>query len=212
MNLDDQLRHHDPARDIPDDLGHSPRALATLARLTATAPLTQPSRPAHRKRATRYALAATVVTAGVVLAPILSTGDAAFADWDAVPRPATAQEAAHYAQECATWTQVSLGDYQPKVIEIRGTWVMTYLASEDGEAQCLRSTTPAPGFADGVNESQFGPLAQTPAADALATVGVLETSGGIVSGTQFMVSGKVGTQVTGVVFETEGVHVRATVA
>jgi hypothetical protein len=216
MNIDDQLRHHDPARGVPEDLGRMPRAMATLARVTATEPGSEPAavsiRPARRKRVARYALAALVTSAGVVLAPILGTGDAAVANWDAQPRPATAQEAAQYAQECATWTNVSLDEtpngYEPKVVEVRGTWVMTYLASADGEAQCLRSTKP--DFADGENESQFGPLTQTPAADALATAGVLETSGGITN-TQFIVAGKAGSQVTDVVFETQGMQVQATV-
>ncbi|UQU64210.1 hypothetical protein COUCH_35490 [Couchioplanes caeruleus] len=207
MTLDDQLRHHDPAHDVPDDLGRSPRAMATLARVTATE---QTVRPLRRKRVARYAVAAVVAVVGVVVAPILGADDAAFATWDADPQPATRQEAAHYAKECAEWTRVPLGDYQPQVVEVRGSWVMTYLASADGEAQCLRSTAPSPGFVDGENESMSGALPDTPPADGLATTGVLKTSGGL-SSTQFMVAGKAGPEVTGVVFEAQGRQVRATV-
>ncbi|WP_199515869.1 hypothetical protein [Nucisporomicrobium flavum] len=210
MTLDDQLRRHDPARDVPDDLARSPRAMATLARVTATGPSATPLRPVRRTHAARYALVAVVAVAGLVVAPILGADDAAFATWDADPRPATAQEAARYAKECAGWTRVPLGDYQPQVVEVRGSWVMTYLASADGEAQCLRSTAPSPDFVDGENESMSGPLAETPPADGLATIGVLKTSGGL-SSTQFMVAGKAGSKVTGVVFEAQGRRVRATV-
>ncbi len=208
MNIDDQLRRLDPAREVPESLGRSVRAAATLARVTATEPATGPTTV---KRTARYALAAVVASAGVLLAPILGTGGgAAFATWDAGSRPVTPQEAAHYAQECARWTKLPVG-YEPKVIEVRGTWVMTYLASADGEAQCLRSMEPSPGFVDGENESVSGPLVRTPAADALATTGVLETSGGIVSSTHFMVAGKAGSRVTGVVFLAQDMRVRATV-
>jgi hypothetical protein len=208
MTLDDQLRRHDPARDVPEDLNRAPRAAATLARVTATAPGAG-FRPAHRKRAVRFALVAVVAAAGLVVAPILGTDEAAFGTWEPDPRPATKLEAARYAAECAGWTEAT-ADYEPKVIEVRGTWVMTYLASADGEAQCLRSTEPAPGFVDGENLSMSGPLPQTPAADGLATTGVLETSGGLTS-THFMVAGKVGERVTGVVFASQGMQVRATV-
>lgn len=215
--IDDQLRRSDPARGIPADLGHSPRARAALARLTAIEPGTQPSPVAvrPRRRAVRYALAAAVVSAGATVVPVLGTNDAAFADWDATPVPVTAEKATHYAQECARWTHVPLGPgpraYQAKVVEARGTWVMTYLASSDAEAQCLRSTEPSPDFVDGENENSFGPLAETPAADGLVTAGVLETSDGVVSTRQFLVAGKVGAEVTGVSFAAQGVHVQATV-
>jgi hypothetical protein len=208
MTLDDQLRRHDPARDVPEDLGRSPRAAATLARVIATAPGSGP-RPVRRKRAARFALAAVVAAAGLVVAPVLGTDEAAFGTWEPDPRPATEREAARYAAECAEWTRAT-ADYEPKVIEVRGTWVMTYLASADGEAQCLRSTEPSPDFVDGENLSMSGPLPQTPAADGLATTGVLETSGGL-SRTHFMVAGKVGTRVTEVVFASQGMQVRATV-
>jgi hypothetical protein len=208
MTLDDQLRRHDPAREVPDDLGRAPRAAATLARVTVTAPGTEP-RPVHRRRAARFALVAVLVVAGLVVAPVLGTDEAALGTWEPDPRPATKREAAQYAAECAEWTTATAG-YEPKVIEVRGTWVMTYLASADGEAQCLRSTEPSTGFVGGENLSMSGPLPQTPAADGLVTTGVLETSGGL-SRTHFMVAGKVGTRVTGVVFASQGMQVRATV-
>ncbi|MEV7629912.1 hypothetical protein [Actinoplanes sp. NPDC089786] len=212
MNLDDQLRRHDPARDVPAGLGRSPRAVATLARLTANDPGGRSSsamsaRPA-RRRLLRYAMAAIVAAAGVVLAPILGTDDdAALATWDAKPHPVTAEEAERYAKDCASWTQVG---YPPQIIEVRGTWVMTYLASAGGEAQCLRSLTRSAEFPDGEGQAQSSPLTQTPAADALATVGVMETSGGVTN-TQFLVAGKVGAEVTAVVFRTQGMRVQATV-
>ncbi|GIE34858.1 hypothetical protein Ait01nite_079030 [Actinoplanes italicus] len=209
MTLDDQLRRHDSARDVPEDLGRAPRAAATLARVTATAPGNGP-RPVHRKRAARFALAAVVVVAGLVVAPVLGTDEAALGSWEPDPRPATGREGAHYAAECAEWTGAA-ADYEPKVIEVRGTWVMTYLVSANGEAQCLRSTEPASGFVDGANQSMSGPLLQTPAANGLATTGVLETSAGLSSTTYFMVAGKVGTRVTEVVFASQGMQVRATV-
>jgi len=217
MTIDDQLRAHDPARGVPDDLASSPRAVAALARVTATGPGAGPApvlpRLGRRRRPIRLVAAAAVAVSGAALAPVLGTGGAA-ASWDAVPRPATTQEVAQFARECAEWTGVPLGGdrngYEPKVVEVRGVWVMTYLASEDGEAQCLRSTAPSPGYLDGENQSMFGPLPQTPAADGLATTGVMETSGGM-SSTQFLVAGKAGAQVTGVVFDTQGMRVRATV-
>ena len=214
MTIDDQLRDHDAARDVPEDLARSPRARATLARVTATEPGTAPTktsiRPARRRRTARLAFAAVVALAAAALAPVLGTGDAALAEWDTRARPATPQETAHYARECADWTQVPLGTYQPKVVEVRGAWVMTYLASEDGTAQCLRSTEPSPDFVDGENQSISGPLPQTPAADGLATTGVMETSGEI-SSTQFVVAGKAGPDVRAVTFETQGMRVQATV-
>lgn len=211
MTIDDQLRRLDPARDVPEGLVRSPHAVATLARVTATEPGTGPSPRSHRrKRTARFVLAGIVASAGVAAAPILGTGDAAFATWDAKPRPATTQEAKENAEQCAEWTGVPLGSYEPKVVEVRGSWVMTYLASADGEAQCLRSTITTEEFPDGEGQAQSGPLAPTPAADALATVGVMETSGGVVN-TQFVVGGKAGAAVAGVVFKSQGLHVQATV-
>ena len=211
MTIDDQLRRLDPARDVPEGLVRSPRAVATLARVTATGPGTGPSpRSRRRKRTARFVLAGVVASAGVAAAPILGTGNAAFATWDAQPRPATTQEAAENARECAEWTGFPLGSYEPKVVEVRGSWVMTYLASAGSEAQCLRSTILTPEFPEGEGQAQSGPLAPTPAADALATVGVMETSGGVTN-TQFVVGGKAGTAVAGIVFESQGLHVQATV-
>jgi hypothetical protein len=212
MNLDDQLRRHDPARDVPEDLGRSPRALATLDRVTATEPATMSVGAPHRRRAVSSALAAMVAAAGVVVAPILGTDDdAAVATWDAEPRPATAQETTNEARYCSKMVNVPLDVFRPRVVEVRGSWVMTYLASATDEVQCLRSTEPSAEFPEGANEAMSGPLAETPAADALATTGVTQTSGGITDGSQFMVAGKVGSEVTGVVFDTQDLQVHATI-
>ncbi len=220
MNIDDQLRHYDPARYIPEGLGQTPRAIALLDRITTDGPAVEGSavslRSVRRKRVARYSLAAVVASAGVVFAPVLATGDAAIANWDATPRPVTGQEAARDAQSCAAFTKVSLertpGGYKTKIVEARGTWTMAYLASADSEAQCLLTSelTPAKSNFQVGNFAQSGPLTATPAADALATTGVVYRTAPDTA-TQYMVAGKVGSQVTGVVFEAQGALVQATV-
>jgi hypothetical protein len=115
--------------------------ISAVAYRIRTEPGTGASPRSHRRRrAIRFVLAGVVASAGVAAAPILGTGDAALATWDAEPRPAATQEAAENATKCAAWTGVPLGSYEPKVVEMRGSGVMTYLASADGEAQCLQST------------------------------------------------------------------------
>ncbi|WP_305788219.1 hypothetical protein [Symbioplanes lichenis] len=206
MNLDDLLRAHDPAHPIPDDLASSPRAAATLARVTSMS--ARPARP--RRRAVRFALAGVVAAAAVVVsAPILGTDRAALATWDASPRSLSAQETAAWVRDCAGWTHTPAGDYQ--VVEARGTWVMTYLESATSETQCLKSTVKSSEYPDGEGEAMSGPALPAPAADALTTVGVHETSGGIASATMFMVGGRAGADVAGVVFHSQGMNVRATV-
>ncbi|MBM2614928.1 hypothetical protein JIG36_05065 [Actinoplanes sp. LDG1-06] len=212
MTLDDQLRRHDPARHVPDDLARSPHALATLARVTATEPGTGSPAVSYRpprRRAFRYAMAAAVATAGVaVSAPILGDDQAAVATWDAQPKPASAQDAARYTKDCSQWTGIRTGTAQ--MVEVRGIWVMTYLSTADGDAQCLRSTRPTAESPDGEGQASYGPALPAPAADALSTVGVMETSGGVTA-TQFLIAGKAGADVTGVVFHAEDMDIRATV-
>ncbi|MCO8271656.1 hypothetical protein M1L60_13755 [Actinoplanes sp. TRM 88003] len=208
MTMDELLRSHDPARAVPDDLVHSPRAAATLARVMATE---VSARPPQRRRVARFALAGALAVTGVVAAaPILGTDEAAIATWDAEPRPATATETAENVRHCAELTRIGPAGGRP-MVEVRGNWVMTYLTSATGEAQCLRSTVLTAEYPDGEGEAMSGPLLPAPAADALATIGVHKTSGGVASGTQFMVSGRVGSRVTAIVFDTQDMKVRATV-
>ncbi|MBL7255770.1 hypothetical protein [Paractinoplanes lichenicola] len=212
---DEQLRPHDPARHIPDHLVRAPHAAATLTRIMATEPGTGTpavsARPARRaRRVAQFALAGVVATVGLAAAPILGTDHAATATWEAVARPATPQELAENGRECAEWTRLGPGA-TPRMVEMRGAWVMTYVTTATGEAQCLSSTVKTAEYPDGEGEASSGPLLPVPAANALATSGVHMTSGGVSSGTQFMVSGKAGSQVTAITFSTQDMQVKATV-
>ncbi|MDY7087865.1 MAG: hypothetical protein SYR96_22510 [Actinomycetota bacterium] len=212
---DEWLRCHDPARHVPDGLVRSVRATVGLARITATEPGSgtpaEPARnPVHGRRAVRFALAGVVAVAGVSAAPILGTDDAATATWDAVARPATPQQVAENGRRCAEFTGIG-ANATPRMVELRGTWVMTYVTTPTGEAQCLNSTVRTAVHPDGEGEAMSGPLLPVPAADALATIGVHMTSAGVSTGTQFMVSGKAGSRVVAVTFETQDMQVKATV-
>lgn len=212
MNLDEQLQRHDSARDIVGDLSRSPHAMATLTRVTATDSVAAPRLAVRGKRAVRYGLAAVTAAAGAVLAPVLGTGNAAFATWDARPVPATSQQAEHYARDCAGFDpSADPRGYRTEVVEVRGAWVMTYLTAQDREIQCLRATKTSAGFSKGEGQALSGPLLTAPEADALATIGVMEMADDDGANRQYLVSGTTGTKVIGVVFETQGTKVQATV-
>jgi hypothetical protein len=227
MITDQQLLRFDAAAGISDDLGRSPHALATLVRITSTAPegSQTPARPI-RRRWRRYSFAA-VAAAGVLVAPVLGTG-AAYASWSAVPRPATAREAAALGKNClisATVEGETSHDYKVRLIEIRGVWSYTILDAPDGfAARCVFSSEPvtqhSAGYAPSYkpNLTMTGPLRGTPAADGLVTDGVLDvdpnqgsTTTGNEQGHQMTVDGKVGSNVRNVSFLIDGTDVDATV-
>ena len=209
MNLDQQLRRHDPARHLTDYLALSPQAEATFAQVTSTTPghLTKTSK---RKRRTRYCLAAVLAAVVVVAAPVFGGSNAAIADWTAKPRPVTAEEWAYWEKQCNTWPGQ---EYEARIVEARGKYFgMAYLVSADGlrEVTCLvTDEQPLPANFDGDGVSSSGPLAPVPtSADGLSTNSVM--SADLFAGVQYVATGRVGDDVAAVSFIADGVYIEAT--
>lgn len=216
MTIDDQLRRLDLANGHSVDMSQSSRAVQTMAQVIATEPGRTPS-PSKRGRRTRYALAAAIAGLGVVAAPVLGASTVAFADWDETPRPGSSQEIQHWGDACRqSWTETTetVGevphDWMVQLVELRGPWAFTVLHAPDGyEASCL--ATEKPLTENGRTASGMSaPLTPTPAPDGLATNGVLRSDD--LPGTQYIVTGKVGSNVQAITFHADSTQVKATVS
>ncbi|GLY13453.1 hypothetical protein Kisp01_04690 [Kineosporia sp. NBRC 101677] len=209
MNLDQQLRRHDPAQHLTEDLALSPQAAATFAEVTSTPPGRQ-ARASKRKRRTRYSLAAVLAAVVVVAAPVFGGSNAAIADWTAKPEPMTAAEWAHWEKACNSWPGQ---EYEARIVESRGEhFGMAYLVSADGlrEVTCLATDErPLPANFEGSGQSISGPVTPMPSsADGLATNSVMSVD--LFAGVQYVATGRVGGDVAAVSFDAGGVYIEAT--
>ncbi|GLY27413.1 hypothetical protein [Kineosporia sp. NBRC 101731] len=213
MNLERTLRQHDAAADVTDDLIASPRAAATLFRVTQEVPGTAGILPKRRHRI-RYSMAVVIAAVGVVVAPVLGGGNAAFAEWTTKARAATPAE----ARQWGTYCQGMVGDaldgirrvYSPQVVEMRGKLALAYLEAPDGyESLCVTETEPSGPGGSFTGQSLTGKLSAVPVADGLATNSVLDVQ--LQGGTLYAVAGKMGDDVVSVTFDAGGVDAEATV-
>jgi hypothetical protein len=208
VNLDQRLLAADPASTVPADLGRSVKAQAALADITSTNPGGPRTSRGQRRPWGRYGLAAAATAIGVMVAPVLGSGTAAFA-WTATPRAATAAESATWGSRCLeTWK----GDhgYRVRLVEVRGPWVYTVLAgADDYEATCLANTDP-----DGEEGSSGGfaaPLSKEPLDTSLVTNSVRDLDAGVPGVHQMEVTGRAGSDVTAITFRVKGGDVKATI-
>jgi hypothetical protein len=215
MTIDDQLRRLDPANAHAVDLSPSSRAMQTMAQVMSAEPGRTPTR-SKRGRRTRYALAAALAGVGVVAAPVLGGGTAAFAGWDQAPRTASSQEIQHWGNACSqSWTESSTTfgegrhDWKVQLVELRGPWAFTLLqAPDDYLASCLATETPLGEDTPTMAGISY-PLKSTPAPNGLVTKGVQPSTD--LPGTQYTVMGKVGPDVRAISFHINGTQVKATI-
>lgn len=212
-DLLDLVRSLDPA-DPPSTApsGDGPRARADLARILATAPLPDADAgtgAGHRRPArllVAAAAAVTVVTGGIVLAPSVVGGDAAFATWTSRPRDVVGTARADAAGSCRGELRDVVGDggdaaaldrATPAVAEQRGDWTLVLLSGADrfsglcitdGSRRLLGDMIGSVGTAD------------VPAPGARGVVATDLGTGSLDAGDLSLVAGLAGEDVVGVAY------------
>lgn len=215
------LRGLDAAETRADiDVGADPRAQRILSRVLsaplvsaagasgAAAPAVRRRRRVARRVAAVGAVAA-VVTVISVAAPRLVPGDEALA-WSAVPQALPADDARQAEQAC---TAAVLNDpspvegvdqsrMRPVITEARGSLVLVYLsdrAASPSESTCYVRDGRVEAMGGSLATPQSPPAPPVPANSLLVGLGqVFSTSSGSIRG----VTGRVGSDVVGVVFDT----------
>ncbi|MCC3274904.1 hypothetical protein LJ753_03320 [Arthrobacter sp. zg-Y20] len=248
QDIDTMLRSMDAANEAPDarpqraqaDLEHI-LAGSTARRTTATAPATVPAKvgvgeparagrndlfrgqkhgaPVRRRRAVVLGGLAAAATAGLLVLPSLSGGDAAFATWTANPVTLSGADLDEAAADCmASNKNTGDGMYaqdlaaaEVAIAERRGEWMTVVLTGADGfEATCITDGS-APLF-DGGMIGSIGRLgAETdPAARSLAPT---QLGTGMIRNKPISIaSGRAGDDVVGVTYTSiAGEEVAATV-
>ncbi|GII87944.1 hypothetical protein Ssi03_59340 [Sphaerisporangium siamense] len=218
--LDRMLAGLDAAVTSPDLVtGSDAKARAVLRRVLSGAedrtsvPGLTPSRPRRRVRVARRAAAfgavAATVTVGFVAGPSLFRGGQALA-WSATPHALSTGAARQAESAClkavlddpAPVEGADRSRMRPVITEARGSLVMVYLtdrAASPSESTCY--------VRDGSVVAMGGSLAtpQSPPAPAVGPKSVLVNLGGVMStssGSIRGVTGRVGADVVGVVFDT----------
>jgi hypothetical protein len=209
------LRTLDPAD--PNVDARNPRARATLERILTIDPGQHPDhRPvkARSRRGMRLAVAAcaTAVTAGAILVvlPSLTNGDRAFASWTATPSGLSAQSAADAAANCRDEQLDGPGeDYSDElrladvaIAERRGEWTLVVLTGSDGFSALCITDESTPLFRDWIGSvGTPGNYAVPDPRDIVATdLGTGSARAGELS----VAAGYVGSDVTGVVYQSAG--------
>ncbi|MBM7515907.1 hypothetical protein [Nocardioides nitrophenolicus] len=200
------LRSLDPA-DPPAGVagGVDARAEADLARILATAPDRAP-----RRRPTRVvgatAAAVTVVAGGVVLAPSVVGGDAAFATWSPHPREvvgtAARADAAgtcrdHLADASAV-DGAGLARAVPAIAERRGDWTLVLLSGAGGFSGLCITDDSRRLFDDLIGSVG---TADVPAPGARGLIATDLGTGSLDAGELSLVAGLAGDDVVGVAYE-----------
>lgn len=210
MKIDEQLKGMDPAA---GRIGDGNRAAANLQRVMSTEPGAQRTR---KSRKGRYTLAAGLAGVGVVVAPVLGGSTAAFAGWDEKPVAASPEEAKFWSDKC----DAIVGgpdlegidrDFRTVLVELRGDWSFTVMQAADGmEIACLADGKITAERPEGDGLSWGGEALGEPAADSLLTGSVVKADI-LVDGTQYAVTGRIGSDVAGVAFLVGGREVEATI-
>lgn len=218
-NIRVALRTLDPAEHYIDPT--RPRAQTDLQAILAQDPAEEPramapstpvSRPRRAGRITRRAgvlsgLAATV-TLGLVAIPSFTGGDRAFATWRAVPASLSGQQGVAAADDCRQ-NQISgagkrfardLRSAGPAISERRGVWTTVVLVGADGFTALCITDDSAGRFTDGM----IGSIGKPPsyAAPRPRELRVTDLGKGTISaGDISLVAGAVGSDITGVVYQ-----------
>ena len=209
------LRTLDPADPNVDP--HSPRARATLERILTIEPGQHSDDPPVRVRSRRgmrlaVVASATAVTAGaaVVVLPSLTNGDRAFASWTATPSGLSAQAAADAAANCRDEQLDGPGeDYSDElrladvaIAERRGEWTLVVLTGSEGFSALCITDESTPLFRDWIGSvGTPGNYATPDPRDIVATdLGTGSARAGELS----VAAGYVGSDVTGVVYQSAG--------
>ena len=207
------LRTLDPAdRDV--DPQH-PHARAMLERIL----MTDPGRPdgtqvrsrSRRRMRVAVAVSATAVTAGasLVILPSLTNGDRAFASWTATPGDMTVQDAADAAANCRDSMFDAAGsDYDDElrradvaIAERRGEWTLVELSGAEGFSALCITDESTPLFRDMIGSVGSAAVPTPGAREVVATdLG----SGSMSAGTLSVAVGQVGSDVTGVTYQSAG--------
>lgn len=223
--LDQALRASDPAA-MPLTAAERQAATATLERILATAG-DAPSAPIPLRRRTRLRWLAPVAAA-VIGAAVLSWphGDdgVAFASWTATAKPAGTKVSSAAGKGCLQSLEESLAHssgqdaltgadgYQQVVTEVRGPWVFTALATQDGSSyDCIAEATSPAKVVAGIGAVATGRAAPVP---ELGTSGFTAQSGGFYEdgrGAFTSAQGQVGSEVVSVVIHADGRDTTATV-
>ncbi len=205
------LRTLDPADPNVDP--HNPRARATLERILTIDPAQYPDHTpvkARSRRGIRLAAAtATAITAGAafVVLPSLTNGDRAFASWTATPTGMSAQAAADAAAACRDAQLEGPGmDYSDDlrladvvIAERRGEWTLVTLAGSDGFSALCITDESTPLFRDWVGS--IGTPANYATPDPRDVVATDLGTGIVNNGELSVAAGYVGSDVTGVVYQ-----------
>jgi hypothetical protein len=211
MNDLETLATLDPAKDRTPSVGEMIRAEADVERILATPPAAESTRRRRRRAGIgASALGGSIAAAAVLTISVVTGGSAAYADWSAVPTPATTKQSVAFANDCAeSWaTPTTLTSNDILLGELRGDAQIALV--KDGQSVLMCS---------GVNpnvpvgwERLYDPAVSTeaaPAANGLRIYGV-ETSGDGADGYSYDV-GRVGADVTGVDVRTSKGTVHASV-
>lgn len=210
MKIDEQLKGMDPAG---GRIGDGNRAAANLQRVMSTEPGVQRTR---KSRKGRYTLAAGLAGVGVVVAPVLGGSTAAFAGWDEKPVAASPAEAKFWSEKC----DEIMGGSEPGglnqdlttlLVELRGKWSFTVMEAADGtEVGCLADGKVTAELPEGDGLSWSNVPLDEPSANSLTTGSVMKAEN-LNGGAQYAVTGRVGSDVSGVAFLVGDQEVQSTV-
>lgn len=208
--------------------GLSPRAADDLQRILATDPLVAPAptaapvRSPWRRRAWLLPVAAAVGVGAVVVPNLLGGDPSAYASWSAKPTAPADGAAAGQAcldswsvgrpTEAAEGMLPELDGLHLVLAEQRGDFTYVLLADDSGSTtmECLTSEETGMSSGQGVGAVSGSSEPVTLAPDAVSMDGIL---GSTTAGSYTSVSGRIGSDVTGVVAHTaDGRDVTATIS
>ncbi|MGO4807053.1 hypothetical protein AB4089_18235 [Arthrobacter sp. 2MCAF15] len=207
MDAAEQSSPPSPARaqkDLTRILNSQPFPTAFNSRTEVSHVPAKPT-PNRRRRVVILGGLAAAATAGLLILPAISGGDAAFATWTAAPGTLIGSERDTAVSDCLNSKQgVGGGMYSTElstakvaIAERRGAWVTVVLSGQDGfEATCTTDAT-APWF----NKGMIGSIGKPGNATSLPARGIAATqlgTGTIGNKPISIASGRVGTDVAAI--------------
>ena len=181
MTIDNQIRHLDPASDVPDDAGWSASADELLAQLLRHPLLPEDdSAPAPRplgrstSRTARWLVPVAAASVGVLALSTLVGGSDAYASWTAYPTGTTVAPSSPGGQWCTTWWSMDNSELdariRPVLTEVRGDHTLVVGRGVGGvNALCLARTDESEPEASGGTQVWTAPTVGTQPGDISLT-------------------------------------------